>query len=383
MYARIFGLISLLLFSSSCSSQADNLNYSKLKRIIVKADGQDNITDLVEDYKYIRLETRPECIISNIDKILYRSGKFYILDAKAQALFVFDKDGKFISKIEKPGRGPGEYIYLMDFDIDIFGNIYLLDLNQKAILKYDMHGKFIEKDQRDYFISNIAVIDTSTLLTYQHAAVSSNVKYKLIFQENGEKVNSFLPIDKSNKINMLKPFPLNHSGHKLLYNEDLSDTIFSVTLDSLYARYFIDFGRYSIDPSLRSNYEYFLKSDKIRIEGWRINNYFETSHYFTCTYNLNGKTWSLYYSLVDGKTFVTFCPDCDETPQKVIGDFRAIGVCGDYFISYLKIHTIQKYKSGIANKPNRMVELIGQQNIELIQSIDLADNPVLVLYKMK
>src|SRR5690606_27660670 len=377
----IYGL--LFFVPVVCIGQADNVDYSKLISIKVSADGQDDLAGLVEDYKYISLETTPESIISKIDKVLYQSGKFYILDAQVQALFIFDKEGKFISKIERSGHGPGEYIYLMDFDIDSLGNIYLLDLNRKAILKYDQNGKFEKKHQLSHYLANIAIMDPSTILTYQNVALSSEVSHKLTVFKNGELVNSFLPIPKHNRITLLKPFSLTHSGNKVLFNADLSDTIFSVSSHVLEARYFLDFGKYAISPKQRSNHEYFTQPNRKVVEGHRINNCFETADYFTCTYNLQGKTWSLYYALKDKTTYVSYCTDCDETKQKVINDFRAIGVCGDYFIGYLQTHMIEKYKAGIKGKPARMAALIGKDNMDFIESLDLYDNPVLVLYKMK
>ena len=375
--------IGLLFFYTSCNSQVDNIDYSNMKEIIINADKQDNIAQNIIDFEYIKLQTNSKCLISNLDKVICKGNKIYILDSRAQSLFIFNMKGDFLFKIDKSGRGVGEYNYLMDFDVDEAGNIYCLDLSKNTVLKYDNIGRFIEMKKKNYFINNIAIVDTAILLTYQTTVINSNAKHKFVFYRDGKFINSYLPIDAGNSVRMLKPFHLINSKNGLLFNEDLSDTIYAVTPDSLYAKYFLNFGKYSISPKLRNDLNYFMNTNIQKMEGYRINNFFETSDYFTCTFNLSGKSWALYYCVKSEKTLQTYCPNCDGIPQKVINDFIPIGVYNDFFISYLKFHTIVAYKKELEENPERTRKLIGEDNVNLINSIDLNDNPVLVLYKMK
>jgi hypothetical protein len=66
----------------------------------------------------IPLETTPESLIWEIKKIFFIDSGVYIFDGKQSQVLLFDNKGKFISKIGKKGRGPGEYIHIQDFTID-------------------------------------------------------------------------------------------------------------------------------------------------------------------------------------------------------------------------------------------------------------------------
>lgn len=377
---KIYLLLLFVVFG--CSREV--VYNTNLIRII--ADNPDNNTSLfraIADYKYIKLETTPECLINRIDKLLYAHNRYYILDAKISSIFVFDHTGKFLLKIFKQGDGPDEYNYLMDFDVDKQGNIYVLDLYKKNIIKYSSKGLLLNKYPQEYFSQNLIVVDTATFLTYQGSTFQSTMNGRLIFRTKDKILNSFMPFnEKVNEINLLKPFSL-YRSQSILYNKDLSDTIYEVSLNGLQAKYFIDFGSFSIKPELRERPKAFMAgSEKIQ-EGFRINNFFETKNYFTCSFNLKAKSWILYYSKKDRKYTITFCPGCGEPQQKIISDFVARAVQDDYFISVLNYRYIKIYKEGIEKGNSKMLKFLGSENVNLVKSLGPNDNPVLVLYKLK
>src|SRR5690606_26101942 len=74
--------------------------------------------DFFSKAAYIPLETSANSMIGNISRLCYFRDQFFILDKKGNSILIFDKKGKFLDKIEAIGKGPGEYISLMDFAID-------------------------------------------------------------------------------------------------------------------------------------------------------------------------------------------------------------------------------------------------------------------------
>lgn len=77
-------------------------------------------------------------------KFPYRDN-YYIFDGRQQEIVCFDRQGRFIFKISKKGRGPEEYSYLGDFNIDPFNGQLLLLVPFGEILYFDPEGRFLSK----------------------------------------------------------------------------------------------------------------------------------------------------------------------------------------------------------------------------------------------
>jgi len=69
--------------------------------------------------------------------------QIYILDGYDACLRVYDPNGNWIRNIGRAGQGPGEFVYLISFDISRDDNLYLLDLMQKRVSIFNTSGKFI------------------------------------------------------------------------------------------------------------------------------------------------------------------------------------------------------------------------------------------------
>lgn len=96
--------------------------------------------------EYIPLETNPACMVRGISKVSVLDSLLFISDD--YRLLAFDKNGRFIRKIGSEGRGPGEYLRVLDFAVNKKGKeIYLLSARQVFI--YDLDGQF----KRDFRIS--------------------------------------------------------------------------------------------------------------------------------------------------------------------------------------------------------------------------------------
>ena len=145
------GLVIICLLLFSC--QPKNIKFGTEGGIDVNLDilrgVEIHTSDLFKSAHTIILETKPECIVGNVDDILVFEREFYLLDKKGKSLFVFDMNGKFIRRIGKLGRGPGEYLYIFDFTIDPLNReIYVLD-NGEKIHKYTVEGTYIKSIQID------------------------------------------------------------------------------------------------------------------------------------------------------------------------------------------------------------------------------------------
>jgi hypothetical protein len=116
---------------------------------------------LFKNVKTIILEEDRQSLLGRADAIQLFDGYLYIIDSHiAKTLLVFDLEGKFVRKIGGIGRGPGEYIRIVDFTIDKENKIlYILDdLGLKANKYKTTDGSYIGSINMHFGRTNIMSI---------------------------------------------------------------------------------------------------------------------------------------------------------------------------------------------------------------------------------
>lgn len=246
-------IILVFVMCISCGSYNTATMYADADTISI--DGATRCDSLIfSDFfkapKVVLLETKPECVVQNIRSLEIYKEDIYILDDRANKLYVFDGNGKFKRTISSPGRGHGEYMKLADFSIDRTKEvIYLLDEATDEILKFSLN---------DYkFLSSIKAVQNG-YLTYcmqeiggkiylNRSSVLEKEKYELreIDERNGKQVGKFL---KSDDYNHGWNFPLSLE-HSNFYSKNsqspkyiglFSNLIMNVTADGVSAAYIVD-----------------------------------------------------------------------------------------------------------------------------------------------
>jgi 6-bladed beta-propeller len=111
---RYLALIILTLFFCSCGNK-DNSTIRTIDLLSPGGQQVTNLSEIADDIQYIPLETHPDALMKFVGSLKEGNDKFYI--NTVLELLCFDKTGKFLYKLAQQGRGPGEYIYLSDYDI--------------------------------------------------------------------------------------------------------------------------------------------------------------------------------------------------------------------------------------------------------------------------
>lgn len=68
-----------------------------------------DLGQLIERVHFVQLENHPESAFTDIDKMLVSGENMFMLDKRLEAVFCFDTAGRFRYRIQRVGRGPGEY----------------------------------------------------------------------------------------------------------------------------------------------------------------------------------------------------------------------------------------------------------------------------------
>lgn len=246
-------IILVFVMCISCGSYNTATMYADADTISI--DGATRCDSLIfSDFfkapKVVLLETKPECVVQNIRSLEIYKEDIYILDDRANKLYIFDGNGKFKRTISSPGRGHGEYMKLADFSIDRTKEIiYLLDEATDEILKFSLDDyKFlssIKAVQNGYLTYSIQEIGGKIYLN--RSSVLEKEKYELreIDERNGKQVGKFL---KSDDYNHGWNFPLSLE-HSNFYSKNsqspkyiglFSNLIMNVTADGVSAAYIVD-----------------------------------------------------------------------------------------------------------------------------------------------
>ena len=192
---------------------------------------------------YIKLETTPDGLLDgavNCKHIELTDN--YIFIVINNIISRFDRNGKFLNKIDRIGQGPGEYINIRSITVDyIREEILIYDGPTRRLLKYSYEGKFINSVDINGVVQ-IGFLGGDTLAYY-----SSNRKtepiYSLRSSIDGRILKSFSDINQ--KVSGMSHYAvkdienLKKNGGEFFFNTLYSDTIFSVNKDRRVPRYIL------------------------------------------------------------------------------------------------------------------------------------------------
>jgi len=119
-FQKAFLIAILLLCSSYVGSQESKPTRKTVmaaKNTIKESDfgKKYDFYDVVKDIEFVPLEMTDESIVGGVSMIKFYKNYILFLDEQTKSIFIFDDKGKYIRKISRVGRGPGEYENIFDF----------------------------------------------------------------------------------------------------------------------------------------------------------------------------------------------------------------------------------------------------------------------------
>ncbi len=142
----LFSLLAIVVLNYSCTHNAKNsLDEFEVIKVNQSENTSANLSDFVVNSEMVKLETNDSCLIGAVSHVEITVNYIFVNDYKN--LFQFDKNGKFIRKIGRVGRGPHEYTSIINFTC--YANderIYISTLGK--ILCFDFQGNFIEEIEK-------------------------------------------------------------------------------------------------------------------------------------------------------------------------------------------------------------------------------------------
>ena len=191
--------ITYFLFFLLLSCQSEKIERSLIDDFSLDIPLVNDIEDLLGvSEREIPLDTITEALVGYVKKIIKHDNIFYILSSAGEIsgkkqILHFDKDGKFISSLDKMGGGPGEYIRIEDFDLfnNNNGKTELWICDHKKIRKYVQSGKswdFIGAIDFDFVIHKFKIISDDQILFI----TGQNKESLMLSDINGKPLRTFL-----------------------------------------------------------------------------------------------------------------------------------------------------------------------------------------------
>lgn len=359
-----------------------NINTDSITRINLNSfikDNSFNFGSLVEEIKFIPLETTNKSLLDNIRKIIVTNSNIFIHDDfKDGGIVIFDNYGKFIKRIEN-GKGPGELLGLYDISFDENEN-ELIAYQKSFLFFYNRFGEFIRYKKLPLGFHRFTTIKDGyilkTLGSHNSNAHLGDIRDNtlLITDKNFKIKTSALPYPVSN-VNLEGKHYL-HKNKSLHVTQKFTDTIYEYKdeLQRLKASYVIDYSekklprKYTLstmnkfnDATKKNDYYFYLGEylDTPSHHAFFLQNWYK-KHIVTLFRDKKSGN-------IIGGTRAKF--NSQELPPIAFPKF----VSGDYFIS-----TYLPKKDKLQNST-----IISKNDKIKIKNLKQTDNPTLVFFKLK
>ena len=196
--------------------------------------------------EYIPLETSRDFLCQGIVKAISKDVIIVMNRVRDGDIFIFDRNGKGLRKINRMGKGGEEYTDVSDIILDENNNeMFITDFSAKKIMVYDLYGKFIRSFQQyredvnyrsinnfdseslicfvDYYSDSKKDVPSFIIISKQDGSIIKDIQ--ISFEQ--KKSTSIIQIeDRSIHVMVILHFPLKSYNDSWILAEPSSDTLF-------------------------------------------------------------------------------------------------------------------------------------------------------------
>jgi hypothetical protein len=298
---KLFFLFFILL-SCSKKQQIESLYAIEL----TKESDNATMSDFIEITDSITLETNEQCLIGYIAKLHKHKDKIYVMDNYfANAILIFDLQGNFIRKIGRVGNGPGEYISLTDFTIDMQNEQLLLLANGRHIIYMDFEGHYIKSKRLDTPLFSYLFPLGNDYVLGNHVTAQNKYLLYLVDSDFNEK-QKYLELP-SEYYQMARTSVVGYTGYHsdYLFVPVLSPVIYQINQDGCIPKY-----EFNIDERFKLTTEKIAKFGEVKpslkygnsmveetLDYFELTSYFDLDDYLFTTFRYDKNTyWGIYHT---------------------------------------------------------------------------------------
>jgi hypothetical protein len=335
------------------------------------------LSSIARSVKYIELEDEVTSLLIHPSIISDYDSTILIKD-NSSCLYKFDKRGKLIWKIDKKGKGPGEYVQIYGVCVDDDNKLYILDNNQRKIVSYGcLRGGFINEIDIPLSSGSFALNNQGFVLwNPPWSFINQDKCYFLTFiDKNGNILHQIERRGNDNNFRggLLTSAAFYRLGGDLYIKDTYNDTVYKIDSDySLAVHAVISSGKYKItrriseDVFLREKYKNDYISQLLFLESERYIFFsFYIGNFYLVVYD---KRSGSFVNKISGKNndYAAFENDMDKGPP-----FAPIFIDGNRLYSIIPPSVFLEYRSS------------DERISEICNHINENSNPVVMIVELK
>jgi hypothetical protein len=245
----LLSILVLMVYLTSCDHPEKSTDPLSLKRIEVSPDPTKfTLSQIVDSIQFVVLETDPDALIGTTSKLLVTDSAIYVMENyQRKSVLAFNRQGDFLYRVGRQGKGPGEFTDLDDICINKQNQCVVSDFSGKKILFFDNHGAFIREIKPTFYPSKIGCINNDLYVVTSYfpnslinilsmGGTSTPVKFK--------DDPDFRSYDHT----------LRESPQGFYFQQYLDDTVYKIDNEEIKPCYLVDFGERKMGRSAYLKY---------------------------------------------------------------------------------------------------------------------------------
>jgi hypothetical protein len=352
------------------------------------------MSDLVQSIEYIPLETAKDYLVGQITHQAISDNYIAVFCYKSTQIFLFDRNGRFISRIGQEGNGPGEYLKstIQSIHIEESKNRIIIQTGHPPrLLYYDLKGNYVNAETVDHAIGGIqALFDDYFFIATANTGQNTGYMYELrnrnleVIKQWG-RATPYNITNHSYRNASTVLFPLFNSYRyedKIHIREtSINDTLYMIEKDFSHTpKYLLNTGKYRITAEMRGDINNFFRNLEASIQMTSVN---ETSDYLFLSYKYRKATHCGYY---------------DKSQDRIFYFPSEVGIPNDYdagipfwpqrqhnntWSAFYEAHKFEELASKQKKRDAKGPDSATASFKKLISRLQPDDNPVLVIVTLK
>lgn len=192
-------------------------------------------SSFVDSISYISLETTDNCLIGKVKDVVIADSFIFVLNNNPSAIYIFDRSGKYLRKIDRKGEGPGEYGFAYQFSYNKHRqSISIYSTRIYKVIEYDLYGNLINEFKINYFISDLYQFDNGDYFFTRVGLTDDDQAVALICDSLGKVKQQLLQRNKKYSIDSEYDFEISKFDNTLNFiSPQLDNKIYCFANDSL------------------------------------------------------------------------------------------------------------------------------------------------------